>query len=104
MMPRRILVPISIIVIFSMLVSTSAYAWTYSVKFVYYSDSGFTSPEGEEYVPGICCPEDERHHYGDIETAYRIVYFYYDCGWMTETGVPNCQAYYGSSWHLVPCP
>ena len=83
---------------------TGANAYQISAEHQYYSDAAWTNLVGVEMVPGICCPEDERHSEGDIDTNYRIITFYYECGWESDTGVPNCQAYYSGSWHLVACP
>jgi hypothetical protein len=84
-------------------IPSSAYAWVYSTQHLYYSDSGFVNLVGVESVPGVACiPEYERDYWGDIDTDYRIIYFFNECGW-DDPDSAECQWYYSGSWHIVPC-
>jgi hypothetical protein len=103
-MKLRTLVLVLLLGILAMSITASAYAWVYSTQHLYYSDSGFTNLVGVESVPGVACiPEYERDYWGDIDTNYRMIYFFDQCGWDNPVS-GACQSYYGGAWHMVPCP
>ena len=102
-MKMRTLLQVSLIGVLAMSITTNAHAYQISVEHQYYSDASFSTMVGIEWIPGICCPEDQYDYVDNVTTNYRIAIGYDECGWQGSNG-GNCQEWSGTGWRGVQCP
>jgi hypothetical protein len=100
-MTRKFALPIAVVLVILATTST-ALGFIISRKYEYYSDAAFTVLVGEEWDPGISCPNDEYFMDGD-RADYRKTINYASCGW-GGTQTVTCWSYDGTSWHQMTCP